>query len=163
MKNIVSETVEFIKSQNYSHIITLKPNDNPRNLLFRSIDGLHRLFREFVKKLDRRLIGAHFNRASNWARCVTGIGIFEGDRFNGHIHGMLDIQPEFFDQIPIIFPDQEARKGCPVRRLDPWRMISPGGSYDVVPLHEGPWPEYITKELYAPDLSDRLIILPARA
>lgn len=143
--------VDFLSSQNYSHAITLKPNnkkfDAGEHFLRRNLDRFHR-------NLDRRLLGTRFADEKNGVRRTRMVAIMEGlSSNNGHIHAAVRVAPELHGRFEALFAAGNPR--------NPWVAMIPGGTTCVEPITEAEgWHEYATKRFASRDHSDHIIFLP---
>jgi hypothetical protein len=142
--------VDFLSSQNYSHALTLKPNnvkfDAGEYFLRRNLDRFHR-------NLDRRLLGTRFSNEKNGIRRTRMVAIIEGLPFNGHIHAAIWVADELRERFEALFAADNPR--------NPWVALIPGGTTAVEAITEAEgWHEYTTKRFAHRNHSDNIIFLP---
>ena len=145
--------VEWLSRQNYSHAITLKPNNKRfvagEYFLRRNLDRFHR-------NLDRRLLGTRFADEKNGVRRTRLVAVLEGLPDNGHIHAAAWIAPDLHERFEDLLASSNPR--------NPWTVMIPGGTVCVKPIYdqEG-WNEYVTKRFASTEHSDNFIFLPRPA
>lgn len=145
-----NQWVSWLTSQDYSHAITLKPN-NPK--INAGEIYLRRNLNRFHRNLDRRLLGTRFADEKNGVRRTRMVAILEGLPYFGHIHAAVRISPDLHHRFEAMFAEGDRR--------NPWSKMIPGGSVCVERLHDaGGWHDYITKRFATTDHCDNLIFLP---
>lgn len=149
--------LRFLSDQEYTHAITLKPNDTN---FTKSTAALHRLFVKAHMLVQRHLIGRGFNLAHNRGRQTPALGIVEGSLLTGHLHGAFKVAPQQWEKFEGLFA-REKRRG-PDRNI--WRTLVANGTCVVEPIRDAKgWHGYTFKDVWQTSDTDRVVILPLSA
>ncbi|TFU06196.1 hypothetical protein EUV02_04075 [Polymorphobacter arshaanensis] len=175
---------QFFEQFDATHVFTLKPNHpgRPRGLRPMRIEpktgevspvtqivpgkylmaptiGIVRLSSLFMRLMvyfNRRVLGSHYHRPSRIDDRITAVAVVEGLPDAGHLHGMFKVPQKYWTRVTDAFPASSDDA-----RPDPWSRISPGGTYEVNLLRDASeWADYITKESWRPDFSEKILFYP---
>ena len=154
VKRIRQGWINFLVEGEYTHAISLKPND-PRSAS--DLDSLHRLFVKVHMLVDRAILGSRFARPSRAAQRSVAIGIVEGLPTSGHLHGAFKLDPSNWTKFEGLFQDGPTA----AERDGIWRTLVPHGTAVVEPIGDPQgWHRYAFKHVWECDDSDRVVLLP---
>jgi hypothetical protein len=145
------EYISFLDNQNYTHSVTLKPNNVDYS---KSTESLHRAFRKVHMLVQRKLWGSSYNRPHKIHLHTPAFAIIEGCAQSGHLHGSFKIPEDRFKDFEFLLD--------PFNQNNIWEKLIKSGSCWVDRIYDSQkWHSYCLKHVRHQSDVDKMVFLPS--